>query len=213
MAIDFNKIKNLFVETAAEAKTPAPDKASQSNKIQPVQSYSDSDSAATYDQTIFDSLIKAIEDHNLPGEDYLEFLSALQAMKNIQLDEKMKIQTVLATLSTKGLTPQKIKESAEYYKKVLAEEQKQFYVELGDQTTKQVKLKEKEITVLQETNKQKSDQIAALTKDINENQLKISSIQNILKDAEAKIKQAEANFNKTFNYLIAQIDSNLTKIN
>jgi hypothetical protein len=213
MAFDLNKIKSLFVETRAETKTPTPEKLSQSAKNKPVQSSFDSASADTYDQTVFNSLLKAIEDHNLPGEDYLEFLSALQAMKNIQLDEKMKIQTVLVTLSTKGLTAKKIKESAEYYKKVLTEEQKQFYAELGEQTTRQVKLKEKEIAGLQETNKQKSDQIAALTKDINENQLKISGIQNALKEAETKIRLAEANFNKTFDYIIAQIDSNLTKIN
>ena len=57
---------------------------------------------------IFNSLTKAIADANLPGEDYLEFVSALQAMKGIDLQESVKMQTVLATLSTKGLTIQKI---------------------------------------------------------------------------------------------------------
>jgi hypothetical protein len=37
-------------------------------------------------------LTKAISDANLPGEDYLEFISALQAMKGIDLQESVKMQ-------------------------------------------------------------------------------------------------------------------------
>ena len=78
---------------------------------------------------------------------------------------------------------------------------------------KQVKLKEKEIAGLQDANKLKTDQITALTKEINDNQQKINNIKNALTEAEAKIKLAEANFTKTLDFIISQIDSNLTKIN
>jgi chromosome segregation ATPase len=212
MAFDFNKIKGLFVETSAEATSKEAEKPAQSSGSRANQPVSAKASAEPYDQKILNSLLKVIEDHNLPGEDYLEFLSAFQAMKDIPLDEKMKIQTVLATLSTKGLTPKKIKESADYYKKVLAEEQKQFYAELGNQTNNQVKSREKEIAKLQLAGKQKSEQIAALTKEINDTQAKINEIQMSMKEAEEKIKSAEVNFNKTYDFVITQIDSNLTKL-
>ena len=211
MALDFKKIKSLFVESGEQTepqseKVSTPKPATVATDVAPAP-------AGSYDPTIFDSLFKAIEDHNLPGEDYLEFLSALQAMQNIPLDEKMKIQTVLATLSTKGLTAQKIKESADYYKKVLYEEQKQFYVELNNQINEQVKSKEKNITDLQELNKLKSEQITKLTQEINENQQKVTALQTEAKDQESKIRLAEANFNKTLDYIVAQIDANLNKIN
>lgn len=212
MAFDFNKIKGLFVETASNASAKTQEKSAPIPGSRISQPVSEKATPDPYDQKILNSLLKVIEDHNLPGEDYLEFLSAFQAMKEIQLDEKMKVQTVLATLSTKGLTPKKIKESADYYKKVLAEEQKQFYAELGNQMNNQVKSREKEISKLQLASKQKSDQIAALTKEINDNQAKINEVQNSMKDAEEKIKSAEMNFNKTYDFVIAQIDSNLTKL-
>ncbi len=211
--MDFNKIKSLFIETKAETGTQPKGKGAQPAGS-PVgsQPVFEKTSADAIDQKVLNSLMKVIEDHNLPGEDYLEFLSAFQAMKDIQLDEKMKIQTVLATLSTKGLTAKKIKESADYYKKVLTEEQKQFYAELSNQMNSQIKSREKEIAKLLEGNKLKADQIAALTKEINENQAKITGIQNTMKDADVKIKQAELNFNTTYNFVISQIDSNISKL-
>jgi hypothetical protein len=209
MAIDLKKIKNLFVETNEESKN---EPTKETNTAPPSQSQGTIIPSGSFDQTIFDSLIKAIEDHNLPGEDYLEFLGALKAMENIPLDEKMKIQTVLATLSTKGLTIQKIKESADYYKKVLQDEQKQFYSELNIQIESQLKSKENNILDIQKQNTAKSEQITKLTQEINDNQKKISDLQSQIKEAETKIKLAEGNFNKTYDYIVSQIDNNINKI-
>lgn len=211
MAFDFKKIKDLFVEASDQ---PA---AQQETTVTPVVNTQTPQpatiSAGSIDQHVFDSLIKAIEEHNLPGEDYLEFLNALQAMHNIPLDEKLKIQTVLATLSTRGLTIQKIKESADYYKKVLLEEHKQFQDELNKQIQDQVKSKEKGIQDLQAQNKLKTDQITKLTQEINDNQQKISVIQTQLQEADAKIRLAENNFSKTLEVILGQIDANISKIN
>jgi predicted transcriptional regulator len=211
MAIDLKKIKNLFVQNSEDPQTEPAKEAN--NPINTPSQGETQTIAGSFDSAIFDSLLKAIEDHNLPGEDYLEFLGALKAMEKIPLDEKMKIQTVLATLSTKGLTAQKIKESADYYKKVLQDEQKQFYIELSSQIETQLKSKEKDIADIQKQNTTKSEQIARLTKEINDNQSKIADLQAHIKDAESKIKTAESNFNKTYDYIVSQINTNITKIN
>lgn len=211
MAFDLKKITSLFVETSEQAPVQQEPETPQPVTSQPSQTAAVPSGA--FDQSVFDALMKAIEEHNLPGEDYLEFLSALRAMQNIPLDEKLKIQTVLATLSTKGLTVQKIKESADYYKKVLLEEQKQFLVELNKQIQDQVKSKEKAIQDLQTLNKQKTDQITKLTQEINDNQQKIVAVQSQLQEADSKIKLAENNFSKTLEVILGQINSNLSKIN
>lgn len=211
MGFDLKKIKGLFVETSTQE--PVQQESVTTPSVTPPTLQSAGVPAGAFDQGVFDSLMKVIESHNLPGEDYLEFLSALQAMQNIPLDEKLKIQTVLATLSTKGLTAQKIKESADYYKKVLQEEQKQFLVELNNQIHEQVKSKEKTIEDLQAQNKLKTDQITRLTQEINENQQKIVAVQSQLQEADARIKLAENNFTKTLEVILGQIDANLSKIN
>jgi hypothetical protein len=210
MAFDVKKIKSLFVETSTDngskaVKKDSVDESKISNKSATVE-------PDKLDTKIVDSLLKAIVDKNLPGEDYLEFLEALNAMKNIPLEDNMKVQTVMATLSTKGLTVAKIKESAEYYKKVLANEQSQFTAELNNQVEKTIKTKEKDIESLKVSIKQKTEQIAALTKDINDAQQKISTTEVLIKAAESKIKMTQENFDRAYNFVLNQIDLNLSKL-
>ena len=210
MGFDFNKIKNLFVETSTTTDATE-------NEHKPITEAAKTDSPVSaspdkLDQTILESLLKAMTDHNLPGEDYLEFIDALKAMQNIPLDDAMKIQTVMAALSTKGLTVSKIRESADYYKKTLANEQNQFLAELNSQIEKGIKTKQKTIESFKESIKLKSEQIAALTKEINEIQQNISSTEVLIKASETKIKAAQDNFNKVYNFVVNQINENVSKL-
>ncbi len=157
-------------------------------------------------------MTKAIADANLPGEDYLEFISALQAMKNINLDEKVKMQTVLATLSTKGLTTQKIVESADYYMKVLENEKEKFKQAMIKQTEGKVGNKHKQIKTLEEQNRKKADKIKALTDEINNNTSQMGKLKKDLETADLKIKSTENNFNVTFSYVADQISNKVEKI-
>jgi len=210
MAFDLSKLKGLFVESTGEL-TSAPETTTTNNSSTPPVT-SPSVPSSEIDQQIVESLLKSIEQNNLPGEDYLEFMEALVAMKNIPLDEAMKVQTVMATLSIKGLTVQKIRESAEYYKKVLSNELDQFLTELNNQIEKTVKSKEKIIEAEKLAIQQKSEQIAALTKQINDAQLEIQKNEEALKLANNKIMQTEATFQKAYHFVVNQIDSNISKI-
>jgi hypothetical protein len=210
MAIDLKKLKGLFVESASQPATKSEPSSTPNQTAQSVTS--ETIVSSELDQQIVESLLKAIEQNNLPGEDYLEFMEALTAMKNIPLDDTMKVQTVMATLSIKGLNAQKIRESADYYKKILANEQVQFLDELNKQIEKTVKSKEKAIEAEKLSIKQKSEQIAALTKEINDGQQVIQSTEEALKAANAKIMQTEANFQKAYHFVVNQIDTNISKL-
>ncbi len=225
MGLDFKKIKNLFVVESdidqsqanlkkEETSTPNQNNIQKNNtNPPPVSNLNQTNTGGNYDQKIFDSLIKVLEDKNLPGEDYMEFMEALQNMKNIQLDESVKMQTVLATLSTKGLSKQKILESADFYIKVLEDEKNKFNEALKQETAKQVESKQKEIKDLEEQNKAKADQIAQLTSEINQNQQQITKVKTLLDEASLKIKATENNFIFTFEAVISQIKNNSNKIN
>jgi hypothetical protein len=225
MGLDFKKIKNLFVVDNSTDQTQTDTKkeevsntkniiSSKENKNTPPSSFvNPSSTTGNFDQKIFDSLIKVLEEKNLPGEDYMEFMEALQNMKNIQLDETVKMQTVLATLSTKGLTKQKILESADFYIKVLQDEKNKFNEALKQETANQVESKQNDIKTLEEQNKSKAEQIAQLTTEINQNQQQISKIKTLVDDASLKIKATENNFNFTFEAVISQIKTNSNKIN
>jgi hypothetical protein len=225
MGLDFKKIKNLFVveegteqsqdkikkEEVSTSKEKDTSKENTTNNLP--SNIPQSVSSGVLDQKIFDSLIKVLEKNNMPGEDYMEFIEALQNMKNIPLEETVKMQTVLATLSTKGLTKQKILESADFYIKVLEDEKKKFNEALKQETVKQVESKQKEIKSLEEQNKSKSEQIAQLTTEINQNQQQITKTKSLAEEASLKIKSTENNFIYTYEAVVSQIRTNVSKIN
>lgn len=211
MAFDLNKLKSLFVETSSESQ-PKTNTEPSSNPPSATVVPEASPAVDTLDSKIVESLLKAISDHNLSGEDYLEFMDALNAMKNIPLDDSMKVKTVMATLSTKGLTIAKINESADYYKKILASEKEQFTEELNNQIEISIKSKQKAIDALKESIMQKSKQIAALTEEINKTQSEITQTESQIKLAEGKIENAQLNFNNAYNFVVEQINQNISKI-
>jgi hypothetical protein len=226
MALNFNKIKGLFIvpdeeseqtEKKQEVKKevqnkPIVEKTAEISKNTVQQNSNEPAPKGEFNDQIFNSLTKAISDANLPGEDYLEFVSALQAMQKIELAESVKMQTVLATLSIKGLTVQKIVESADYYMKVLENEKDKFKQAMAQQTQGKVDEKHKQIKMLEETNLKKAEQIKALTDEINFNTGEIEKIKKDIQDADIKIKTTENNFYATFDYVANQITNNVEKI-
>ena len=226
MALNFNKIKGLFVvpedevegsEKKQEVKkeeTTRPEVKKTTNPVaQTVQTGEGTNPVkGEINEQIFHSLTKAISDANLPGEDYLEFVSALQAMKNIDLAESVKMQTVLATLSIKGLTIQKIIESADYYLKVLENEKDKFKQAMAMQTQGKVEEKHKQIKSLEDGNLKKAEQIKMLTDEINSNNEQIEQIKKDIAEADHKIKSTETNFSVTYDYVANQIINNVEKI-
>jgi hypothetical protein len=223
MALNFNKIKGLFVVPEDEAegtekKQEEKKEVQKKTTVENTTSYTTQNvtntvsSKGEYNEQIFNSLTKAISDANLPGEDYLEFVSALAAMKSIDLAESVKMQTVLATLSTKGLSIQKIMESGDYYLKVLENEKDKFKQAMAQQTQGKVDEKHKQIKSLEESNIKKAEQIKALTDEINYNTEQIEKIKKDITDADNKIKTTENNFYVTFDYVANQIINNVEKI-
>jgi len=213
----FDKFINLFVVTeqdtqqaAAKEQKPLP---AQSTVTVPVQNVPVTASTDNFfNQQIYDELNKSVKKAKLPDEDYLEFMDALEAMKNIPLDEKIKMQTVLATLSIKGLTVQKIIESADYYITVLNNEKTKFNELLEDQKKKQIVGKYQDVGNTKDQILAKSEQIATLTREIQQLQEKEESLKNEIGLSTQKIKDAEQSFVCTFDVIVAEIKQNVQKV-
>jgi septal ring factor EnvC (AmiA/AmiB activator) len=229
-----NKLKGLFVVTEenedqknteankqTEQKQTVENKTTQETSKTKVNWKIESSSTTTpsstetkgaFNQQIFDQLTKAIANANLPGEDYLEFMEALKAMKDIPLDENVKIQTVLATLSTKGLTIKTVLESADYYLKILDNEKTKFNEAVNSQTQGQINKKQKDIENLEKQIKSKTEQIALLTQEITKSQEEILKVKNEMAMADDKIKATQNSFATTYEMVANQIIDNVTKI-
>jgi len=124
----------------------------------------------------------------------------------------LKIQTVMATLSTKGLTKLKIIDSAAYYIKILENEKTKFYEAFKQEVDKQVNKKNEEVQKLEQENKTKAELIAKLNSEIEANKVKILSVKNQITAANEKFAQTEAGFKTTYSFVVDQINSNVNKI-
>lgn len=203
---DFEKVfgKKVGIQ-AEETATPPP----LTKEPTPEQTTA---SEGEFNEKIFNSLTSSIQNANLPGEDYLEFVAALRAMESIPLEEKTKIQTVLATLSPRGLTLKTVFESADYYLKVLENEKSNFYEALKQQTQERIGGRGSIIGKLEQTIKDKQAKIAALEKEINIATSEITKIKTEIHESQTKIKKTENDFLITWEAVTGQIINNVKKI-
>jgi len=171
-----------------------------------------SDTDGNFNQKIFDSLTKAISEANLPGEDYLEFMQGLQAMKDLPMDESLKLKSVFMTLTTKGLTIPKIVESANHYLTVLNQEKTKFYNVIDSQKKNKVESKQKHIIGLENNNKEKAELIKKITDEMAANTKKIQKETAEISVVKAKIKLTEDDFVFTYNKMTNLINDNINKI-
>jgi len=232
MGMKLNNIKNLFIveEEAGESKNSEKKAEVKKEKSKSKKSTVDSkvswkssasknvdgtlatDTKGMFSQKIFDSLTTAIFEANLPGEDYLEFIEGLRAMKDLPLEEAIKMKTVFMTLTTKGLTIPKIVESAGHYLSVLKKEKDKFYIALDGQKNRNIVGKKKHITGLEKANKEKADLIKRLTDEIGANNAEIKKVSGEISNVESKIKSTENDFIFTYEKMANQINGNIEKI-
>lgn len=129
-------------------------------------------------------LIRAIEDNNVAGFDYLEFKQSIVSLKEMGIEEDIAIKSAFATASTMGLDKKKLLDSASYYQKVLKSEKDKF----DEAHQKQVKTNI-------DDKKAKIDQLKGKIEEINnkirELEQKVSTYQQVIEKARADIDLAQ----------------------
>lgn len=212
MAIDFNKIKSIFIvdETTQNQTTE------QTTEINKESTNQTNNTATTTtgnaDKVILETLFKALADNNIQGFDYFEYKQSLKTLLGM-LDEATAFKSAYATAATMGITKDKLVESANYYLKVLDKEKEKFTDVVQAQKSDNVKQKEDEIEFAKNTINTKSEQIRKLTDEISEAQAKINELQAFIINATDKITATVANFDASFNQISSEIKSDIQKIN
>lgn len=165
-----------------------------------------------FDRRHYELLMRAIENNNIDGFDYLEFRSSLNALKNMPIDESTKFQTTFATASTLGLTYEKLLKSAQYYRTIIDKEREKFKMTLQEQVQQRVISKESDIERLNKEIQKKSEEIKRLTEAINEHQSELGKVRAYIDDISNKIEQTKNNFKTTYEHLLKQFDGDIEKI-
>lgn len=129
------------------------------------------------DEKSVEFIAKALEKANLPGFDYLEFRMAVDNLKKINLDEITAIKSAFATMSTMGLTKEKVIETATHYRTVLIKEREQF--DVASQKQQDLKIG------------QNLQQVGELQKKIADNEAKIKQLQEEVELSRTKIRELD----------------------
>lgn len=203
-----NRLKSLFVVTEEVEKQS---EKKQENKTVEETHYK-IDEVGVFNQEIYEHLTQAIEAANLPGEDYLEFVEALNAMRNLPISETAKMQSVMATLSTKGLTVQKIEDSAKFYLQILEKEKQKYNENISGEIDKELQTNKMSLEEMEKIAEQKQKEIERLNQELEHLHEEIARQKNDLLNVEDKVKEKKDSFNFTFDAVANQIKTNVEKV-
>lgn len=168
--------------------------------------------ANALDQKSAQYIIKALEENNLDGFDYLEYKQSLRGMAGLNMDEATRYQSAFVTASTLGLTKAKLLETAHFYKKIVSREKDQFEAALKNKIDHEVAGKKSDVTKMEGEINTKYEQIRRLKEEIAALQTKIEKYQESINGVEGKINEARSSFENAHTTIIKFIDEDIQKI-
>jgi predicted nucleic acid-binding Zn-ribbon protein len=137
---------------------------------------------------------------------------SIEAQASIIPSESLRFQSTFATVSSMGVTPEKLITSAEYYLTVLKKKEDEFNKTLEQHMSEAVTSKENETKKFDADMLAKSEQIKQLTADINTLQQQKTAILNEVSSSRAQIEQVKNNFYATMKVFVDRINSDIGKI-
>jgi len=165
------------------------------------------------DDKSMEFLTKALEKHNLPGFDYIEFKQSLGALEEMDMEESMAFRSAFATASTLGLTKEKLLKTAGHYKQVLGNEKRQFDAALEKRIDQRVKSKEEEVEKLKKQVEGYKAKIRQLEEQIEKSQATIDHADEHIAAEKEKILSTKESFEFTLQSVFNEIEKDIENIN
>jgi len=168
--------------------------------------------AVNEDAEIKKQLAAALEQANQPGYDYFEMAQSIAAQASIIPSEALRFQSTFATISSMGITPDKLVDSAQFYLTVLKKKEDEFTKTVDQHMAEAVTSRENDVVKFDADMQSKSEMIKKLTEEINEMQQQKTAIINEVSSNKAQIEQVRNNFSATMKVFVDRINSDIDKI-
>ncbi len=213
----FKSIKSLFVEEVAATSKPIQKTKPTTKNTAPKTTVHRPSNTSTNvkgesDQKFLDILLKAMEANNLDGLDYLEFKQSLQALSKMPMDEETRFKSAFAMAASMGATPEHLVKTAKHYISVLTKEERKFEGALQQQIDSKIGRQQQEVTSMEKSIQEKSEQIKQLTNQITQIQKKVQTTKSSMQSASEKINVTKGNFIASYNQLRGQIENDIEKM-
>lgn len=201
--------ENNAVDTQTEIKATGNIDSAANPDVQPA---SKADSPKAVDPKFIDILMKAIEENNLEGFDYLEFKSSLQSLSKMNMDDATRYQSALAMAKTLGASPDKILQSANHYLSILKTESDKFQQAVEAQKTKLNQDQVSGVKSLEQAIQSEEQQIQQLTREIEADKQKLNKMQADIQQGAAKISDTSNRFTQAYSLVKKQITDDIALI-
>ena len=217
MASFLKKALSVFVEFDETAEKEKDNKSSAvpTAAVNPTISYKDTPSSISKEdldkfEKHFDSIL---DNANLPGPDYYEFIKTIDVLETHISDEKVRITAAYASLNAQGLSKEKLISSAQLYKSVIEKDKASFEAAANDKIRSDIEDRKTEQKNLTKKIQDDSEAIKKLTDEINQCQVKLNDLEKLIAESNSKIKSNMDNYQYACTAILNKISDDINKIN
>lgn len=206
----FQKLKSLFFvtekddNTELETKSP-PKEAGSSAPVDP-------DLTPQKEEKFREILLKAIEENNFDGFDYLEFRKSIISLEELNKDVDARYQAALNMLKAMGASPQKIIDTGKDYLKILESERTKFYQAVERQKVQKIDVNKQEIKHIEKLINDKKLKIEQMNKELVEHTKTRSELISQIDQSEELLNVNKEGFKAAFDTISYEIENDLVKI-
>jgi hypothetical protein len=214
------KLMSFFIEeetTHTQTQTTTtPTKAGVPSQVQVQQTVAVQNASGTgvVDKKFVDHFVSLIENSNLKGPDYFEYMQALKSLSGLGLSEDKQYQAAWASFKAMGgITDINVlPNTANQYISVLDNDRQGFLKDVEGAITDKVGGLKNALKSTQDENEAMAKQIIDLQNRINTNNEKITKITGDITEQSAKITTNKNNYEITYNSFVEQIKGDIAKI-
>jgi hypothetical protein len=213
----FKKIKSLFIEEDPNTVSNTPDTpmTPQENQTEIIEQPVKMEAPVTagqVDQKFIDILMKAIEQNNKEGFDYLEFKNSLQSLSKLAMDEATRYKSAFIMGKTMGLSKEILLQSVQHYLTIVNNEESKFKEALQKQKTTQIQEKENQLQSVKNAIAEKEKQIQKLNEEISQHKGSLDKITAEINEAVVRIDNTNVQFLTAHKLISQQMLEDIQKI-
>lgn len=214
------KLLSFFIDESTEhtqvqtsTTTPAPPVPIQVQVKQTV-AVQNASGTGVVDKKFVDHFVQLLENSNLKGPDYFEFMQALKGISGLGLSEEKQFQAAWASFKAMGgITDINVlTATANQYIALLDADKQGFLKDVDNAVTQKVGGLQNDLKNTQTENEAMAKQIIELQQKINENNDKITKISSDIAEQSGKITSNKNNYEITYDSFVEQIKGDIAKI-
>jgi len=214
------KLLSLFIEEdtvhtqTQTTSTPTQAGTLPTVQVQQTMALKNASGTGVVDKKFVDHFVSLLENSNLKGPDYFEYMQALKSLAGLELTEDKQYQAAWASFKAiGGITDFKLlSNTANQYVGILDKDRQSFLKDVESAISQKVGGLKNDLKATQDENETLAKQIIDLQNRINANNEKITKITTDISEQSAKITANKINYEITYNSFVEQIKGDMAKI-